>query len=94
MVVVMVVVVGKIPNTIIIILLTHSKRKTHFPTRNKIMVRQNKKIGESVYKKPFKAPEETCYKCGMEGHWSHTYRTAKHLVDLYQALLKDKGKRI
>ena len=30
----------------------------------------------------------------MEGHWSRTYRTAKHLVDLYQASLKDKGKRV
>ena len=27
----------------------------------------------------------------MEGHWS---RTAKHLVDLYQASLKENGKKI
>ena len=50
MIVVMVVVmvVGKIPDTIIIILLTLSKGKTHFPARSGIMVRQNKKI-EKVY---------------------------------------------
>ena len=30
----------------------------------------------------------------MTGHWSHTCRTAKHLVDLYQASIKDKGKNI
>ena len=30
----------------------------------------------------------------MEGHWSRTCRTDKHLVDLYQASLKDKGKRV
>ena len=25
----------------------------------------------------------------MKGHWSHTCRTSKHLVDLYQASLKN-----
>ena len=30
----------------------------------------------------------------MEGHWSHTYHTPKHLVDLYQASIKEKGKGI
>ena len=30
----------------------------------------------------------------MEGHWSHTYHTPKHLVDLYQASVKEKGKGI
>ena len=50
--------------------------------------------GESAHKKPFKAPEETCYKCGMERHWSCTYCTAKHLADLFQASLNDKGKKV
>ncbi|GAV91155.1 hypothetical protein CFOL_v3_34554, partial [Cephalotus follicularis] len=27
-------------------------------------------------------------------HWYHAYRIAKHLVDLYQASLKEKDKRI
>ena len=30
----------------------------------------------------------------MEGHWSCTCRTPKHLVDLYQASIKEKGKEI
>ena len=30
----------------------------------------------------------------MKGHWSYTCRTPKHLVDLYQALIKAKGKEI
>ena len=30
----------------------------------------------------------------MTGHWSRTCRTTKHLVDLYQASIKDKGKNI
>ena len=38
--------------------------------------------------------DNTCYRCGMTGHWSRSCRTAKHLVDLYQASIKDKGKNI
>ena len=30
----------------------------------------------------------------MEGHWSRTCRTPKHLVDLYQASIKEKEKGI
>ncbi|XP_070041201.1 uncharacterized protein [Nicotiana tomentosiformis] len=33
-------------------------------------------------------PENICYRCGGKGHWSRTYRTPKHLVELYQASLK------
>ncbi|GAV84678.1 hypothetical protein CFOL_v3_28120, partial [Cephalotus follicularis] len=33
-------------------------------------------------------------RCGMEGHWYRACRTAKHWVDLYQASLKEKDKRI
>ena len=94
MVVVVVVVVDRISDTIIIILLTTSKGETHFTARSGIMVRQNKKMEKVYIKKPVKAPKETCYRCGMEGHWSHTCRMAKHLVDLYQASLKDKGKMV
>ncbi|XP_074367589.1 uncharacterized protein LOC141708019 [Apium graveolens] len=38
--------------------------------------------------------ENECYRCGMKGHWSRTCRTPKHLADLYQASLKDKGKNV
>ena len=30
----------------------------------------------------------------MKGHWSCIYRTLKHLVNLYQASIKAKGKEI
>ena len=30
----------------------------------------------------------------MKGHWSRACRTSKHLVDLYQALIKAKGKKV
>ena len=30
----------------------------------------------------------------MKGHWSHTCRTTKNLVDLYQASIKEKGNQI
>ena len=30
----------------------------------------------------------------MKGHWSRICRTPKHLADLYQALIKEKGKEI
>ncbi|XP_010694402.3 uncharacterized protein LOC104907206 [Beta vulgaris subsp. vulgaris] len=35
-----------------------------------------------------------CYRCGGKGHWSRTCRTPKHLVDLYQQSLKQKGKKV
>ena len=30
----------------------------------------------------------------MKGHWSRTYRTPKHFVDIYQASIKVKGKEV
>ncbi|XP_021846456.2 uncharacterized protein [Spinacia oleracea] len=36
--------------------------------------------------------KDTCFRCGMTGHWGKTCRTVKHLVDLYQASIKGKGK--
>ncbi|XP_051119886.1 uncharacterized protein LOC127243764 [Andrographis paniculata] len=35
-----------------------------------------------------------CNRCGIEGHWANTCRTAKHLADLYQASLQKKGKEV
>ena len=72
---------------------SHQKRKASFHHQkwNNNELRQEN--GESVKKKS-KAPQDTCYRCGMEGHWSRTCRTAKHLVDLYQASLKENGKKI
>ncbi|KAM1226426.1 hypothetical protein ACFX13_005887 [Malus domestica] len=32
-----------------------------------------------------------CHRCGGNGHWARTCRTPKHLVELYQASLNEKG---
>ena len=50
--------------------------------------------GKCLQDKPPKNHENNCYRCGMKGHWSRTCRTPKHLVDLYQASIKAKGKQI
>ena len=41
---------------------------------------------------PSKAHENNCRRCGMRGYWSGICRTPKHLTDLYQASIKEKGK--
>ncbi|KAI3705105.1 hypothetical protein L1987_75337 [Smallanthus sonchifolius] len=35
-----------------------------------------------------------CHRCGSNNHWARTCRTPKHLVELYQQSLKNKGKAI
>ncbi|XP_057250733.1 uncharacterized protein LOC104893872 [Beta vulgaris subsp. vulgaris] len=35
-----------------------------------------------------------CYRCGGTSHWSRVCRTPKHLIDLYQQSLKQKGKKV
>ena len=44
--------------------------------------------------KPHRNHENNFYRCGMKRHWLRTCRTLKHLVDLYQTLIKAKGKKI
>ena len=83
---------GGISDNITILLLIR-KEKLRFTTRSGIIMRLDKKM-EKVQKKKTKAPQDTCYRCGMEGHWSRTCRMTKHLVDLYQASVKEKGKKI
>ncbi|XP_059309978.1 uncharacterized protein LOC132061129 [Lycium ferocissimum] len=36
--------------------------------------------------------ENKCYRCGGSRHWARSFRTAKHLVELYQASIKRKEK--
>ena len=50
--------------------------------------------GKCLQYKPPKNHKNNCYRCGMKEHWSRTYRTPKHLVDLYQALIKAKRKEM
>ena len=40
-----------------------------------------------------KKVENLCYRCGMKDHWSLTCHTPKHLADLYQESVKNKGKK-
>ena len=48
-----------------------------------------------VYTKyAFQAHENNCHRCCMNGHWTRTNRKTKHLADLYQASIKEKGKEI
>ncbi|XP_021819786.1 uncharacterized protein LOC110761596 [Prunus avium] len=38
--------------------------------------------------------EEASHRCGTNGHWARVCHTPKHLVDLYQASIKGKGKKV
>ena len=44
--------------------------------------------------KPPKNHENNCYRRGMKGHWSRICCRPKHLVNLYQASIKAKGKQM
>ena len=67
-VIVVVMVMCRIPDTIIIILLTPSNEKTHFTARSGIMVRQNKKM-EKVY---IKNPSRLLKRLATDAKWKDT----------------------
>ncbi|CAN6541272.1 unnamed protein product [Malus baccata var. baccata] len=53
----------------------------------------NRQKGKAHMNTPIN-PEGVCHRCGGNGHWARICRTPKHLVDLYQASLKEKGVEI
>ena len=56
---------------------------------------QKWKNNEKVEKaKGVQNTENVCFRCGCKGHWSRTCRTPRHLIDLYQESIKNKGKEI
>jgi hypothetical protein len=55
-------------------------------------VKQNENKG--LQNKPTKNYGDKRYKYCMKGPWSHTCRTLKHLVELYQCSIKDIEKGI
>ena len=55
------------------------------------MKQENEKYIQNTSSKGY---ENNCHRCGIKGHWLHTYLTPRHLVDLYQASIKEKGKEI
>ncbi|KAL4620574.1 hypothetical protein ACB092_06G164900, partial [Castanea dentata] len=89
-----------------LLLRNHQSRptcSTPFPEVNEVLFERNggnkkmwskKESGKGLQNKPSKGHENICFRCGMKGHWSRTCRTLKHLVDLYQASLKEKGKGV
>ncbi|KAL7090633.1 hypothetical protein ACP275_12G053600 [Erythranthe tilingii] len=54
--------------------------------------REKKNKGNTMKFGPSKKQNESCYKCGTNGNWKNVCRTPRHLVDLYQASIKGKGK--
>ena len=50
--------------------------------------------GKYIQNTPSKTHKNNCHRCGMKGHWARICCTPKHLADLYQASIKEKGKEI
>ena len=76
----------------------YKRRREYNPRRGGIKfnrpMKSNFGPNHDKEKKPKKVTNESiCHHCGMTGHWSCTCRTPKHFVNLYQASLKNTGKR-
>ena len=71
-----------------------SGRPTHH--NNKPQNRNVYAPNQNKGKKPMQKHENdnACNRCGLTGHWSRACRTSKHFVELYQASIKGKGKRV
>ena len=60
-----------------------------FALNNNLQHQQCKKNNEKHDVVQKKNSDNKCYRCGGKGHWSSTYRTPRHLVELYQASPKE-----
>ncbi|KAH1106594.1 hypothetical protein J1N35_010362 [Gossypium stocksii] len=63
-------------------------------TSNHQKKNNNERQERSGQNNPSKIVENICYRYGMKRHWSHTCCMSKHLVKLYQASIKKKGKHM
>uniref|UniRef100_A0A5B6YVL2 CCHC-type domain-containing protein n=1 Tax=Davidia involucrata TaxID=16924 RepID=A0A5B6YVL2_DAVIN len=72
----------------------HKQNPSNFPKKDTPHMKCNN-IEANQAKGKNKLPPDSrdiCYRCGVKGHWLRTCRTPKHLVELYQASIKTKGK--
>ncbi|XP_059294617.1 uncharacterized protein LOC132047616 [Lycium ferocissimum] len=74
----------------------NGQRKNYFPGVNHSSKKNHHQKGKNKddrHEVPeARGSENKCYRCGGSAHWARTYRTAKHLVELYQASIKRKEK--
>ncbi|XP_016502087.2 uncharacterized protein LOC107820336 [Nicotiana tabacum] len=64
----------------------------NFPIVNHLPKKSNHQKWKGKDEKPKANGSETeCHRCGGKGHCANIYRVPRHLVELYQASLKNKG---
>ncbi|XP_070013369.1 uncharacterized protein [Nicotiana sylvestris] len=64
----------------------------NFPGVNQPPKKNNHQKWKGKDEKPKTNGSETeCYRCGGKGHWANICRVPRHLVEFYQASLKNKG---
>ncbi|XP_075109096.1 uncharacterized protein LOC142180890 [Nicotiana tabacum] len=67
----------------------------NFPGVNHPPKKNNHQKWKGKYEKPkANGSEIECYRCDGKEHWTNIYRVPKHLVELYQASLKNKGPQV
>jgi hypothetical protein len=54
-------------------------------TVNPINAHRKKTSKEKTQHKPYGLQDQTCYKCGVWGHWSKICQSPKHVIEAYKA---------
>jgi hypothetical protein len=54
-------------------------------TVNPINAHGKKTSKEKPQHKPYGLQDQTCYKCGVWGHWSKICQSPKHVIEAYKA---------